>query len=209
MIRLSHLNISLGKEYQYLGLYLDYKLLWKRHIEYMKKKCDKGINLLKAPQSVCVLFYSAYLRSILDYGAVFYGSSSKSNLKSIDVIQTQAIKICLGLLRSTPNLISLALVGELPLNYRREILAGRIVLKWRESGETELLSRLSILTEYVLTYSFWRSKQTPPLVEGFTNTATSTGRLKRYKCKPYFSFPYENYQVNDIPIYLPKHSDNY
>ncbi len=40
--------------------------------------------------------YVALIRSVLDYGGIAYGTSAKSLLSKLDVIQAQALRVCSG-----------------------------------------------------------------------------------------------------------------
>ncbi|KAK9719659.1 hypothetical protein QE152_g22551 [Popillia japonica] len=53
--------------------------------------------------AVCWVFYRAYIRSILDYGSIFYGSVSRCHVVKIDRIQYKALRESCGAMRSTPR----------------------------------------------------------------------------------------------------------
>ncbi len=45
------------------------------------------------------IIYVALIRSAMDYGSIVYTSAARSHLKKLDVIQTQALRVCSGVLR--------------------------------------------------------------------------------------------------------------
>ena len=74
-----HLNgqaIPVKDEAKFLGLVFDKKLDFKSHISYLKKKCQKALNILKvvshtdrgADKSTLLKLYRTLVRSKLDYG---------------------------------------------------------------------------------------------------------------------------------------------
>lgn len=131
---------------------IDYKLIWTKHIEYIICKAEKGLNILRcvtrrswgADPKMAFMFYRAYIRSTLDYGAILYGTASNTNLKKVDRIQ-----LCIGALESTTTDVLLAEVNEPPLELRRKLLARKFIGKLRMFKE--FLSEIVQLTTLVLT----------------------------------------------------------
>lgn len=70
----------------------------------------KGVNILKcftknkwrAFLEICLMFYTYYIYSIMDYVCIFYVSAANSNLLILDRMQARSLKICLGAFRSFP-----------------------------------------------------------------------------------------------------------
>ncbi|MEW6552626.1 MAG: ribonuclease H family protein [Campylobacterota bacterium] len=96
------------------------------HIKLLRAKCLNSINILKYlahPRTGCnrkllLQLYKSLIRSQLDNGAPIYSQSSKSSLKLSDTIQSSALRLALGALRSSPILSLCAEAGEPPLKYR-------------------------------------------------------------------------------------------
>ena len=88
----------------------DNKLNFKAHINYVRQKCEKAINLLKvvskmdwgADRSVLLRLYRSFVRSRLEYGCAVFSSARKSYLKKLEPIQNQGLRICLGAFRTSP-----------------------------------------------------------------------------------------------------------
>ena len=82
---------------KFLGLMFDSKLNFKAHIDYLRQKCQKALNLLKvvskmdwgADRTVLRRLYRSLVRSKLDYGCVIYSSARKSYLKKLEPIHNQ------------------------------------------------------------------------------------------------------------------------
>ncbi len=67
--------------------------------------------------------YQALIRSSIDYGCAVYGAAAKSDLKKLDNIQSRALRICCGAIRSTSLDAIRVEMGEMPFDLRREKLA--------------------------------------------------------------------------------------
>lgn len=131
------------KTVKFLGMWMDSRLTWRQHIVKMSDKCKKGLNVLKclagsdwgADRSSMLSIYDALIRSVFDYGCVAYRSAAVSNLKTLDVIQAQALRICCGAVRSSPVASLQVETGEMPLHLRRMALS---MVYWANlKGHTE------------------------------------------------------------------------
>lgn len=163
------------RKYKYLGLILDDKLLWSHHVLHIKKKCERGLNMLKfvtrrsagASPKIALTFYRAYIRSIIDYGCVLYGSASKSNLLILDRLQYKALRISLGCMRSSPIHAILSESNEWPLKFRRVYLACKFFVKLQYFVKEDLLDKICFLTTESLTNRYWFKKSNLMLVDAF------------------------------------------
>jgi len=119
------------KTFKYLGMWLDGRYTWKKHIEEIDKKCRRILNVMRAiagkewgaERDSMLTIYQALIRSTIDYGSIIYGSASETLLKSIDRIQYRALRICLGAIKTTPVNALLVEANEMPLKLRREKLS--------------------------------------------------------------------------------------
>ena len=76
---------------KYLGIWLDAKLTWKYHIDYIKTKCKKVTDLMRmvtgrswgADKQSLIYIYKALIRSTIDYGCKVYSLACKTSLKKI------------------------------------------------------------------------------------------------------------------------------
>lgn len=46
--------------------------------------------------------YIGLIRSVIDYGCTIYQSASRTLFKRLDVIQSQALRLCCGAFKTTP-----------------------------------------------------------------------------------------------------------
>lgn len=163
---------------------LDTKLTWKLHVDFMLDRCSKALNFLKsiaktwwgADVETCLLFYRSYIRSIIDYGSVLYGSASKNILGRIDVFLNTVLRCCIGAMRSTPIEPLYVETMEPPTKFRREYLSQKFLLKIR-CYNTCLYKEISTLNYFDLTNKYWAHKNSPPLCDAFRNTADNNTEL--------------------------------
>lgn len=209
--------IPVQKVYKYLGIYLDSKLLWSKHIKYIEARSEKAMNMLKcvvkctwgADPLIALMFYRCYIRSILDHGCIVYGSSCNSNLKIIDRLQYKALKICLGAFRSSPSPAVLAEAQEPPLELRRVYLSSKYITKLREYDPNKLLNDLHNLIIEDLTGRYWRVRNSPPLVKALVDTRDLEDiyRYTPLTKLPIFNIPYDAAACRNIVV-LPSYSEN-
>lgn len=121
--------IARVKDFRFLGVWFDEKLTWNVLIK-VHAKCKKILNVMRcltgsewgARMSALKVIYVALIRSVLDYGSAAYASASKSLLKKLEVVQSQALRLCCGALRSTPLTALQVEMGEMPLRLRQKQL---------------------------------------------------------------------------------------
>jgi len=82
-----------------------------------------------ADQCTILHLYRSLIRYKLDYGSIVYGSARQSYLKMLDLIQNQALRLCLGAFGTEPA-DSLCVEGnEPPLHIRRNKLSIQYAVK--------------------------------------------------------------------------------
>ena len=141
VLKLYKVIIPVVPQAKFLGVIFDKKLNFKAHIDYLRGKCQKSLNLLKvvskldwgADTTVLLRLYRALVRSKLDYGCVVYSSARKSYLKKLEPIQNQALRLCLGAFRTSPMQSLYIEANEPPLYLRWEKLSLQYALKLKSN----------------------------------------------------------------------------
>ena len=131
VLKLDGVEIPVVDQYKFLGVIFDRKLSFIPHINYLKAKCHKALQLLRvvahtdwgADKSTLLKLYKSLVRSKLDYGCFIYGSARKSYLRCLDSIHHQGLRLALGALRTSPVESLYVEANEAPLSLRREKLA--------------------------------------------------------------------------------------
>ena len=131
-LTLNNHNIQYYNENKFLGLTWDFVICgWKPHITKLKEKCLRTLNILKlvtsqskgGDQLMTIHIFRSITRSILDYGAIVYNSASDTNLKSLETITTEALRIASGTFKTTPTNSLYILCNEMRPDIRRNYLS--------------------------------------------------------------------------------------
>ena len=131
LIKLKNTQISVVKEYKFLGVIFDRKLSFISHIECLKTKTTCAQQLLwvvpytkwGADCQALLKLYRALVHSQLDYGIFIYRSARKSYLKKLDPIHHKGLRLVLGTFRTSPAVSLYTEIHEAPLQLRCEKLA--------------------------------------------------------------------------------------
>lgn len=99
------------------------QLTWKKHITYVKTKSMNRINIMKkltaltwgANRETLIKFYNIYIKPIIEYGITIYGATNQTELKKLEIIQNNAMRIATGSFRSTPTITLQALTNQIPM----------------------------------------------------------------------------------------------
>ena len=103
----SNNNVSQVNSQKYLGVILDVKLTFEKHLKNVFNKTNKTIGLLRKlsnllPRKALVTIYNAFLRLYLDYGDVPYDQAFNNSFHAkIESIQYNACLAITGAIRST------------------------------------------------------------------------------------------------------------
>lgn len=194
-IVLDDCQVTYKKVVKYLGFYLDQKLTWKSHIENIISKSEKQLNIIRscnkiswgADPEISLLMYKSLIRSVIDYGAIFYGAASNNLLYRLDILQNKTLRVCLGLMKSSPIEAMRVEAKEPPLHFRRQLLGEKFVLKLRARDNDNLLKPIYNLCLQNHTNKYWNKKKSPPLAESFSNTASYDGVILKSIIPPIFT----------------------
>ena len=101
-------NIPVAREdsTKHIGLYLDSRLSFAKHITEAIRKATKGLSLMKylskyVSRKVLALCYKLYVRPHLDYGDIIYHNQRTDLMKLIEQVQYKAALIVTGCWQGT------------------------------------------------------------------------------------------------------------
>ena len=109
-LKIKNQTIPKVETYKYLGFILDTRLTFRDHIEQLRIRCLKRINILKcvsgcnwgADRKSLTLLYCSLVRSVLDYSAPVLSIVCPTNQRLIESIQSNCLRIITGAFRTTP-----------------------------------------------------------------------------------------------------------
>ena len=109
-LRLSGNIIPRVASFKFLGIVLDSRLSMVKHVQHVKAKCSKRLNLFRciagtefgADRKTMLRLYKAIVLPIIEYGGVIYSGASENTLKKLDTIQNTFIRIAIGAMKTTP-----------------------------------------------------------------------------------------------------------
>jgi hypothetical protein len=97
------------KEHKFLGMILDNKLNWKKHIQDIKTKTKLKVNLLKilshkrygSDRKSMLRIHKTILLTSLEYGNFLYDSACKTTIDTLEPIHNAGIRLCTGAFRAS------------------------------------------------------------------------------------------------------------
>ena len=91
-------TIESVKQYKYLGVIIDCQLSFQHHVSYIEKRLVKFCGIFYRLKKVLtsrqmIQVFRTYIKPILQYGVLIYGSTSKNVLKNLEKLTKRLIKI--------------------------------------------------------------------------------------------------------------------
>lgn len=162
-IFMNDVSIKILPSAKVLGCTFDRKLNWNEHVDILVLKCTKVINLLRCltgtdwgahtPQLLQI--YKALIRSRLDYCCQVYESAFPSVKAKLDIVQSRALRVCLGVPRTTSIPALQVEAGEMPLDLRRNQMTVKYYLRCMASSANHPARKDF---EYSWQFEYYRSK---------------------------------------------------
>ena len=122
---------------KYLGLLLDSKLNFGPHVDSIRNRCLRRLNILRciagqnwgADRTTLLRFYTSLIRPILEYNSFLFDNISQTRKASLEAVQNQAIRIITGAFRTSPTCSLLADINLPSLQQRRLLLLTRYSIR--------------------------------------------------------------------------------
>ena len=101
-IHVENIEIQRVQSTKYLGLFIDEKLYWNDHVNYLCKNLTKFFGLFKRVRNciqnkLCRQLYFAFIYSKISYGIQVYGSCAENTLSKVQTIQNKLMKFLMKL----------------------------------------------------------------------------------------------------------------
>ena len=100
-VKLNNEHLPQADEVKYLGIHLDRRLTWRKHITTKRKQLDLKLRNLywiigrKSQLSLenKLLVYKVILKTVWTYGIQLWGTASNSNLEILELFQSKVLHI--------------------------------------------------------------------------------------------------------------------
>ena len=97
-LRINGQPIAPAESSKYLGLYLDSRLSFDRHISHVRSKLSQKTGIIARirhflPKHVLLQYYNCYIKPVLQYGLVVYGCVSLNKLQPLLVLQKKILRL--------------------------------------------------------------------------------------------------------------------
>ncbi|CAF4911295.1 unnamed protein product [Pieris macdunnoughi] len=148
-------KIPIVNHHKFLGVVVDDKLKFDKHIQYICQNAMKSINVMRSlagtfwgsdPKTLNML-YKSIVRSHFDYSSLAYMNVNSTLLRKLDVIQNIGLRVISGAMRTTP-INSMEVENCIPpLCLRCLQLAERFCLKELANENSVILDRVSYPVE--------------------------------------------------------------
>ena len=114
------------------GVYIDCKLNWKTHINYVSGKIARGIGILVKARKLfndeCLKkLYYAFVYPYLNYCNYIWGNTYKTSLSNLQILQNRSIRIITGSPPRTSNDLLYKQHGMLNLKNINIFLVGKFM----------------------------------------------------------------------------------
>ena len=86
---------------KFLGVLIDSKLNWKKHIDYIRTKISKGIGIMNhvkrnLTKETLTLLYFTLIYPPLSYCIILWGAACRSIIEPLLILQKRAVRYCTG-----------------------------------------------------------------------------------------------------------------
>ncbi len=177
---------------KYLGIYVDEKLSWKQHIEFVRKKLCKLTYVFRVlsqyidKKQICQLYY-AYVYPHIYYAIEVYGTCSNTAIKTLQVTQNNLLRV---LLRVNRRFSATAIHKELGILKVCNVFE-KAVLTFVHKGKHNLLP--CVFNDYYhnITERNIRSKRLNDLYVEFSRTSGGMKSIRILGAKLWNKLPTE------------------
>ena len=150
--QIGNVPIPLRRTHKFLGITLDSHLTFKAHIEDVRTRCLKRVNILRclsgyawgADRKTLTTLYVGIIRSILEYNCFLLSPLSLTLGKRLETIQSTCLRLITGAFRTTPVLALRGDANMPALSDRRRFLLLRYYLKSKSRPNHPATSALEV-----------------------------------------------------------------
>ena len=127
-LKLNNIDIKQVSKFTYLGVTFDCKLSWKDHVDEIVTKAQRRLTVIKrlagskwgCARSTLNTTYKMFIKPVLKYCYNSLITSPDHNIKKIDKVQNQAMRLITGAVKTTPIDAMLLLTNNKEFSYEIE-----------------------------------------------------------------------------------------
>jgi hypothetical protein len=146
-VQLNNKQLTQPEEVKYLGIHLDRKLTWRKHISTKRKQLDlklRKLNWIMGRKSQLslenkLLVYKAILQPIWTYGVQLWGSASNSNIETLERFQSKVLRIFTDVPWYVPNAVIKRDINV--LSVRQEVHNYNVTYRQRPDDHPDRLAK--------------------------------------------------------------------
>lgn len=220
----NNLTIPQVRNQKFLGVIIDDRLKFDKHINYICQNAMKGINIMRCitgvfwgsdPKTLSMI-YKSIVRSHFDYSCLAYFNASPTLLKKLDVLQNVGLRLISGAMRTTPINAMEAETCIEPLAIRRLTTAQRFSLKTLSQNTSILLGHLclpealsSLIQDMHVRFSDIMSNRLPVIDTIMNKVKGSTVDMYRSDLWPVYGCSYDALMYSEAKIDMRKVEDKF
>lgn len=162
-IQINNKEIEVVPCFKTLGVYFTEYMSWEKHTNYLVGKLSSVTGSLRQhcfyfPVSVNIIIYNCLFSSLLNYGALVWGTTTLENLDKLLVVQKRMLRIVskVHYLSHTSCLFTKHRIINVKSLYRYKLLR---YYKAQQTKNTDVLVRLAQLRQTVNTYNIRHPEQ--------------------------------------------------
>ncbi|MEW8548508.1 MAG: reverse transcriptase domain-containing protein, partial [Candidatus Thiodiazotropha sp.] len=135
-IKIDDQILQYNKTPKLLGIYLDEKLSFKKHIEVVAQKASKCLGMLREIKGIAkvssknlIQLYTSLVRPVIEYGGMIWQVASSDDLRALRVVQRKSLALCLNAPASSSREALEVAAGIPPLDLRLTEMSIREIAK--------------------------------------------------------------------------------
>lgn len=185
-IRIGSMNVEKVNVFRYLGIWIDQRLSFKKHMEILADSCKKRVNTIKrvsfpkwgAHPRVTDMLRKSVVSSKILYGISVYGNGSKVGIEKLIRVENACLRLVLGAVNSTPVQVLYSESGDSPLRYKREWVTIRETVRMIVNKNNFIQTMISRIQERPLDRNTFRAELILENLERFLSIGNAGRSLK-------------------------------
>ena len=170
-IQVENITVEQVKQTKFLGVYIDDKLNWSVHINYISNKISKNIGVITRArkmldQNTTTGLYYTFIYPYLNYCCSVWGLAPATYVSKLHVLQKRILRIICGKPRLSPSLNLFVSLKVLPIVELNKLKLATFCYKF----QSQMLP--SIFNEYITNVSDIHSHSTRSSTHLYIHTYT-------------------------------------